>query len=59
VIGVDSDRLFPLSGQQLIADSINGELHGGKLHVIQSEYGHDGFLIELDAVGKLLRDFLS
>ena len=59
VIGVDSDRLFPLSGQQLIADSINGELHGGKLHVIQSEYGHDGFLIELDVVGKLLRDFLS
>jgi len=59
VIGVDSDRLFPLSGQQLIADSINGELHGGKLHVIQSEYGHDGFLIELDAVGKLLQDFLS
>jgi homoserine O-acetyltransferase len=59
VIGIDSDRLFPLSGQQLIADSINGELHGGKLHVIQSEYGHDGFLIELDAVGKLLRDFLS
>jgi len=59
VIGIDSDRLFPLSGQQLIAGSINGELHGGKLHVIQSEYGHDGFLIELDAVGKLLRDFLS
>jgi homoserine O-acetyltransferase len=59
VIGIDSDRLFPLSGQQLIADSINGELHGDKLHVIQSEYGHDGFLIELDAVGKLLRDFLS
>ena len=59
VIGVDSDRLFPLSGQQLIADSISGDLHGGQLHVIQSEYGHDGFLIELDAVGKLLEDFLS
>jgi len=59
VIGVDSDRLFPISGQQLIADSISGDLHGGQLHVIQSEYGHDGFLIELDAVGKLLEDFLS
>jgi homoserine O-acetyltransferase len=59
VIGVDSDRLFPVSGQELIAESISGKLHGGKLHVIQSEYGHDGFLIELDAVGKLLQDFLS
>ena len=59
VIGVDSDRLFPLSGQELIANSISGNLHGGQLHVIQSEYGHDGFLIELDAVGKLLEDFLS
>jgi homoserine O-acetyltransferase len=59
VIGVDSDRLFPLSGQELIANSISGDLHGGQLHVIQSEYGHDGFLIELDAVGALLEDFLS
>lgn len=55
VIGIENDRLFPLSGQELIADSISGELVGGKLHVIQSEFGHDGFLIETEAVGEKLR----
>ena len=59
VLGVDSDRLFPISGQQLIADSISGELVGGRLQIIQSEYGHDGFLIELDAVGAKLRMLLA
>ena len=59
VLGIDSDRLFPLSGQQLIAECISGELVGGKLQVIQSEFGHDGFLIELDEVGARLRMLLA
>ncbi|MDG2497797.1 MAG: homoserine O-acetyltransferase [Aquiluna sp.] len=59
VIGVDSDRLFPVSGQQLIADNVSGTVHGGGLQVIKSEFGHDGFLIEIEAVGKLLADFLA
>lgn len=54
VLGVDSDRLFPVSNQELIAKHLGGELVGGKLHVITSEFGHDGFLIEKDAVGALL-----
>lgn len=59
VLGLDSDRLFPLSGQQLIAEHISGELVGGELQVIQSEFGHDGFLIELDEVGARLRMLLA
>ena len=59
VLGLDSDRLFPLSGQQLIADNVSGELVGGELQVIQSEFGHDGFLIELDEVGARLRMLLA
>ena len=59
VLGVDSDRLFPVSGQQLIADNISGPLFGGKLQLVESEFGHDGFLIEIDAVGQALGSFLS
>ncbi len=59
VIGVDSDRLFPVAGQQLIADNVSGTVHGGGLQVITSEFGHDGFLIEIEEVGKLLSDFLT
>ena len=55
VLGVDSDRLFPLSGQELIAEHITGELVGAGLQVISSEYGHDGFLIEAEEVGSRLR----
>jgi homoserine O-acetyltransferase len=54
VAGVDSDRLYPLEQQQLVADVL-----GVPLHVISSPYGHDGFLIEVDAVGALLSDLLG
>jgi homoserine O-acetyltransferase len=54
VAGVDSDRLYPLALQQQVADGL-----GVPLRVISSPYGHDGFLIEVDAVGRLLRDLLE
>ncbi len=54
VAGVDSDRLYPLGLQQQVADAL-----GVPLQVISSPYGHDGFLIEVDAVGKLLRELLA
>ncbi|MEK9907746.1 MAG: homoserine O-acetyltransferase [Aquiluna sp.] len=59
VLGLNTDRLFPLSGQQLIADHIGGELFGGELQVIESEYGHDGFLIEIEEVGKRLQALIE
>ncbi|HEY4629774.1 MAG TPA: homoserine O-acetyltransferase [Blastococcus sp.] len=54
VAGVDSDRLYPIAQQQQVADAL-----GVPLQVISSPYGHDGFLIEVDAVGGLVRDLLG
>jgi len=59
VLGLDSDRLFPLSGQRIIAEHISGELYGGELQVIQSEFGHDGFLIEIQEVGSRLKGLIE
>lgn len=59
VLGLDSDRLFPLSGQKTIAEHISGELYGGELQVIQSEFGHDGFLIEIQEVGSRLKGLIE
>ncbi|MEY4320324.1 MAG: hypothetical protein RLZZ471_265 [Actinomycetota bacterium] len=59
VAGITSDRLFPIEGQEKIANGIKAPLIGGKLHVIESEYGHDGFLIEREVVGPLLTQLLE
>jgi homoserine O-acetyltransferase len=54
VAGVDSDRLYPLAQQERVARAL-----GVPLDVISSPYGHDGFLIEVDAVGELVRELLG
>ncbi len=59
VLGVSSDRLFPIENQKLIAENLGGELVGGGLQVIDSEFGHDGFLIEKKEVGKQLNLLLE
>ena len=59
VVGISSDRLFPIAGQKMIAESVAGPLIGGKLHVLDSEFGHDGFLIESKIVGPLLAKLLK
>ncbi|HLS04316.1 MAG TPA: homoserine O-acetyltransferase [Actinomycetales bacterium] len=55
VVGVDTDRLYPVAQQQRIASGISS---AQPLEVIRSPYGHDGFLIESDQVGGLLRALL-
>jgi homoserine O-acetyltransferase len=59
VLGISSDRLFPVENQKLIADHIGGKLVGGSLQVIDSEFGHDGFLIEKHQVGAHLKALLE
>ncbi len=51
VIGIDSDRLYPVADQQLIAQHLPGNIDGDAATVIHSEFGHDGFLIESGLVG--------
>ncbi|KQR46664.1 homoserine O-acetyltransferase [Frigoribacterium sp. Leaf164] len=59
VLGIDSDRLFPVADQRTIARLLPHGLDGGDAAVISSEFGHDGFLIENAAVGGHLRRLLE
>jgi homoserine O-acetyltransferase len=49
-IGIDSDVLFPLVEMQYMAEHIPN----ARLEVISSAYGHDGFLLEFEQIGKHL-----
>ena len=57
VAGVDSDRLYPIGLQRELANLIPTTVGG--LRVVHSEFGHDGFLIEREAVGALVRESLA
>lgn len=54
VIGIDSDILFPLHEQEFITKHISNST----FKVIQSNYGHDGFLMEAEQLSAILKDFL-
>jgi homoserine O-acetyltransferase len=54
--GITSDRLYPLRLQHELAELLPG---CDRLDVIESDCGHDGFLIETDAVGELVRRTLG
>ncbi|MEU3518031.1 homoserine O-acetyltransferase [Streptomyces sp. NPDC006654] len=56
VAGVDSDRLYPPAQQAELAALIPS---ADRLRVIESPYGHDGFLIETGQVGALVRELLG
>ncbi|HET8615576.1 MAG TPA: homoserine O-acetyltransferase [Actinomycetales bacterium] len=56
VAAVDSDRLYPRRlSEELVAASPTAR----PLRVLQSEYGHDGFLIETHQVGSVVREALG
>lgn len=56
VAGVDSDRLYPLAQQREPAALIP---FADRLRIIESPYGHDGFLIETAQVAALVRTLLT
>jgi homoserine O-acetyltransferase/O-succinyltransferase len=51
VVALDSDRLYPPYQQHEIAQAVPG----AQLHTVPSLYGHDGFLLETEQLGPLLR----
>jgi homoserine O-acetyltransferase len=55
VAGISSDRLYPLRLQHQLAELIPT---AGDVTVIDSIVGHDGFLVEAEAVGTLIRQAL-
>lgn len=52
VIGLDSDLLFPLAEQRRIADNLSC----ASFHAISSDYGHDGFLIEVEQISRIIAE---
>lgn len=59
VLGIPSDRLFTLAGQDEIAQHTPGSLDGTLATRIDSPYGHDSFLIEFELVGEQLTRLLN
>lgn len=55
VLGIDSDILYPLSEQEEIAASVPKS----DLKIINSNDGHDGFLLEQDQVARHIVNFLN
>ncbi|MEA1876053.1 MAG: homoserine O-acetyltransferase [Bacteroidota bacterium] len=54
-IGIKTDLLFPLEEQIRIANGIPG----AKFTEIDSFYGHDGFLLEFEAITTVIKDFIK
>ncbi|MEU2680225.1 homoserine O-acetyltransferase [Streptomyces sp. NPDC007107] len=55
IAGIDSDRLYPPAQQAETAALLPG---ADGLRIVESPYGHDGFLIEADQVGSLVGELL-
>lgn len=55
VIGIESDVLFPLSEQALLARKITN----ARFEKIDSLFGHDGFLVEVAQLKNIVQKFLS
>jgi homoserine O-acetyltransferase len=56
VAGITSDRLYPLRLQEELAELLPGCTG---LQVVESIYGHDGFLVEFEAVSDIIRKTLE
>jgi homoserine O-acetyltransferase len=50
VIGIKSDQLFPPAEQAYLAEHIPN----ASLQIIDSPYGHDGFLVETTALSQII-----
>ena len=55
VIGIESDVLFPISEQKFLVENIPN----AQFEKIDSLFGHDGFLVEMDQFKKILKKFRS
>lgn len=54
VVGISSDIIFPVSEQIYLYK----HLHNSQLRLIDSPFGHDGFLVEYDKLNAILKQFI-
>lgn len=59
VVAITSDSLFVPETQHRIAAALPHSVTGERALEIDSPYGHDGFLLEINAVGQALRDLMA
>jgi homoserine O-acetyltransferase len=55
-VGIDTDRLFPVRLQAEIAELAPV---AEPMVTISSPFGHDGFLVEVESVGEVIRQALK
>ena len=55
VIGIDSDILCPVAEQEFLSRHIPHST----LHIISSDYGHDGFLVETEIISRHLFEWMK
>lgn len=53
IIAISSDMLFPVNDSEVLANHIENS----EMYVIDSEFGHDGFLVEVDKIIGCLKKF--
>lgn len=56
VVAIDSDRLFPPALSREIATHVRG---AAPVDLLSTPHGHDGFLVEADAVGVVARELVA
>jgi homoserine O-acetyltransferase/O-succinyltransferase len=54
-IGIDTDILCPVPEQKFLAEHIPNST----LHIISSDYGHDGFLVETETISRHLFEWME
>ncbi|MDR2912428.1 MAG: homoserine O-acetyltransferase [Alistipes sp.] len=55
VVGITTDIIIPPVEQELLARHIPR----GEMHLIESDFGHDGFLVESEKLNKIIKPFLE
>ena len=55
VVGITSDILFTEVENRYLADNIKGSTY----HLIDSSFGHDGFLVEAESLNRLILEFIN
>jgi len=55
VIGIQSDILFPIEEQMVLANHIPN----AQIELLDSIYGHDGFLVEFETIADIIQRFLA